>query len=83
MRVYVKRPDGRDYRTEFMACTECRVMLHSPEDVTLLRETAGHRLSANSATQQPARTPGHCGSAPLSSINGLHPRGLGKAATFC
>jgi hypothetical protein len=30
-RVVVRRLDGKDYQTEFMACAECRVMYHCPE----------------------------------------------------
>jgi len=30
-RVVVKRLNGKPHRTEFIACTECRVMYYSPQ----------------------------------------------------
>ena len=30
-RVIVRRPGGQPYRTEFIACAECRVMYFDPE----------------------------------------------------
>jgi hypothetical protein len=30
-RVIVRRPNGDPYRTEFVACTECRAMYYDPE----------------------------------------------------
>ncbi len=30
-RVVVRRPNGNPYRTEFIACVECRVMYYLPE----------------------------------------------------
>ncbi|MDP9044019.1 MAG: hypothetical protein M3O01_04360 [Pseudomonadota bacterium] len=30
-RVVVRRPNGQTYRTDFIACAECRVMYFDPE----------------------------------------------------